>query len=48
MFFCNQILCRPMLWAGIAFLVSALIGSFWVSFLLGGVLTCLSLLLRRP
>ena len=47
MFFCSRMLCRPMLWAGVSFLVSALIGSFWISFLLGGLLLTLSLL-QRP
>ncbi len=46
--FCNRVLCRPLLWAGAAFLISALIGSFWVSFLLGGLLLCLGILARNP
>jgi hypothetical protein len=46
MFFCNRVLCRPFLWAGAAFLVSALIGSFWISFLLGGLLIMLGLFAR--
>ncbi len=46
MFFCNRLLCRPLLWAGAAFLISALIGSFWISFLLGGLLITLALLSR--
>ena len=36
MYICNRVLCRPLFWAGVAFFVSALIGSFWISFLLGG------------
>ena len=48
MFSCNRSLCQILFWAGIAFLVSALINSFWVSFLLGGLLTGLGLALRRP
>ena len=47
MLFCSRTLCRPMLWAGAAFLISALIGSFWISFLLGALLLTLSLL-QRP
>lgn len=46
MIFCNRLLCRPLLWAGAAFLISALIGSFWISFLLGGLLITLALLSR--
>ena len=46
--FCNRVLCRPLLWAGAAFLISALIGSFWVSFLLGGLLLCLGILTGWP
>lgn len=45
---CNRVLCRPMLWAGAAFLISALIDSFWISFLLGGLLLAGALLLRGP
>jgi hypothetical protein len=37
-----------MLWAGAAFLISALIGSFWISFLLGGLLITLALFVRWP
>ena len=44
--YCSRVLCRPMVWAGIAFLVSALVGSFWISFLLGGLLLCAGLLGR--
>jgi hypothetical protein len=44
--YCSRILCRPATWAGIAFLVSALIGSFWISFLLGGLLLCVGILAR--
>ena len=44
MYICNRVLCRPLFWAGVAFFVSALIGSFWISFLLGGLLMLLSLL----
>ena len=46
--FCNRLLCRPVFWAGATFLVSALIGSFWISFLLGGLLITVALLLRWP
>ena len=46
MFCWNRMLCRPMLWAGVAFLVSALLGSFWISFLLGGLLIALAILLH--
>lgn len=48
MFSCNRSLCRTLFWAGIAFLVSALINSFWVSLLLGGVLAGLGLALGKP
>lgn len=48
MFSCNRGLCQILFWAGIAFLVSALINSFWVSFLLGGLLAGLGLVLGRP
>ncbi|MBR6414247.1 MAG: hypothetical protein IKS21_06530 [Oscillospiraceae bacterium] len=48
MFFCDPRLYRPMLWAGAAFLISALIGSFWISFLLGGLLVALAILIRWP
>ena len=48
MFSCNRSLCQILFWAGIAFLVSALINSFWVSFLLGGLLAGLGLVLRGP
>lgn len=46
--FCNRVLCRPLLWAGAAFLISALISSFWISFLLGGLLLCLGVFARNP
>lgn len=46
--FCNRVLCRPLLWAGAAFLLSALIDSFWISFLLGGLLLSVALLWRWP
>lgn len=46
--FCNRVLCRPLLWAGAAFLISALINSFWVSFLLGALLLTAALFWRWP
>ncbi|MBO4211806.1 MAG: hypothetical protein J5878_04035 [Oscillospiraceae bacterium] len=48
MFCCNPRLYRPFFWAGTAFLISALIGSFWISFLLGGLLMALAVLIRWP
>ena len=36
--YCSRWLYKPLIWAGCAFLISAVIGSFWVSFLLGGLL----------
>ena len=48
MFSCNRALSQVLFWSGISFLVSAVIGSFWVSFLLGAALGGLSLLTRCP
>lgn len=44
--YCSRWLCKPILWAGAAFLISAVIGSFWVSFLIGGLLLCIGILTR--
>ena len=44
--YCSRVLCRPVLWAGFAFLVAAVIGSFWVNFLIGGLLLCIGILTR--
>ena len=48
MYPCNKMLCWCLIAAGGAFLVSALIGSFWVSFSLGIFLLGVGLFFRRP
>ncbi len=44
---CNRVHCWCFYAAGGAFLVSALVGSFWISFTLGAILLCLGYFLHR-
>ena len=48
MFSCNRLACCAMLASGAAFLLSALVDSFWFSFLLGAALLTAAVLFRRP
>ena len=48
MWSCNRNMCWALDGAGAAFLIAALVGSFWVSFILGALLLGLGFFLNRP